>query len=330
MIELELQALAFTRERLFTDVGRIVSACGFTLVRQRLADDRHGILLTMVVRGPERKQRELEAALGAEERIVSFQLAPYEPGTSKPHFAASRVVAADYVPPPAPPAEPPSVQAGSAPDTPARGATQPVPSALPAMERIAPAPLAQAARPPVLAAQAEPEFVFVRSAPTATPAPAPEVPFVELIRLDADLAAVDSVLPQLMGDYPQIFPWLKKLEQAVEEGARESSLELAGRRIGHWVFERQHAAAARSGVDEAMQRIGVPALRTLMDVDYHGQQLHIRNSPLCTEDGRSSCKFFSGFLEGLLGPAVASRGLSIFAVCCRSCGADECVLAVMD
>ncbi|GLQ90014.1 hypothetical protein [Dyella flagellata] len=158
----------------------------------------------------------------------------------------------------------------------------------------------------------------------------PVEPFKELVLLDADQAAVEIWLPKLTGDYPRIFPWVKQLEQAVEEGARESSLALAGQRVGAWLLGRHHTPAAELGLDEAMQRIGVPALRELAEVDYSGGQLHIRNSPLCTEEGRSSCQFFCGYLEGLIGPVVASLGLSIFPVCCCSCGANECVLTLMD
>lgn len=332
MIELEIQALALSREGLLIDVGRCAVACGFALVRQRLADDRNGVLLTMVVRGLARKQRTLEAALDKLERIISFEISPLVEGQPKPHFAASRSVAANYVPPPppAPPAETPAPTAAK-PSLEAPAVVSQVsrtPSIADVVQAfVKPPPLL----PPEPALEPEPEFVFMRtSAPAPSPVAAPIEPFKELIQLDADQAAVEKLLPTLMGDYPQIFPWLKKLEQAVEEGARESSLSLAGQRIGSWLFERNHAPSSKMALDDAMARIGIPALRTLADVDYSGNQLHIRNSPLCMEEGRSSCKFFSGYLEGLIGPVVASQGLSIFSVCCRSCGADECVLAMMD
>ncbi|GGA20239.1 hypothetical protein [Dyella nitratireducens] len=329
MIELEIQALALSREGLLIDVGRCAAACGFALVRQRLADDRNGTLLTMVVRGLARNQRTLETALDKLERIISFEISPVVEGQPKPHFAASRSVSAGYVPPPppAPPAETPKpAEANRSPkasDVIAQVVSRTPAAPEPVQPFVKPQPLLQSEPEP------EPEFVFVRT-PAPAPPPAPAEPFKELIQLDADQAAVEKLLPKLMSDYPQILPLLKKLEQAVEEGARESSLSLAGQRIGTWLFERNHAVTAKMGVDEAMERIGVPALRALAEVDYSGNQLHIRNSPLCTEDGRSSCKFFSGYLEGLIGPVVASQGLSIFAVCCRSCGADECVLALMD
>jgi hypothetical protein len=105
MIELEIQALSERRQGLLVEIGHFVIANGFTLQRQRLIQDPHGILLTMVIRGPARKQRALQAALDAHERIISFQLAPFVEGEQKPHFAASRKLS-NYVPAPMPEAEP--------------------------------------------------------------------------------------------------------------------------------------------------------------------------------------------------------------------------------
>jgi predicted hydrocarbon binding protein len=133
----------------------------------------------------------------------------------------------------------------------------------------------------------------------------------------------------LQYDYPKIFPLLQKLEQSVVDAARESSLLLAGQQTGAWVFGRDYAVKTKLGLDEAIKHIGVHALGAVVEVEYKGEGLHIRNSPLCAP-GHSGCKFFSGYLEGLLGPAVSSESLSIFEVCCRSYGADECVLAISD
>ncbi|GLQ92058.1 hypothetical protein [Dyella acidisoli] len=342
MIELELQALSLSREGLLMDVGRVVAASGFALVRQRLVDDRNGVLLTMVVRGPERKQRALEATLDKHERIISFEVSPFVDGPPKPHFAAARSVAKDYVPPP-PPAPAPAPIVESKVPKPAETKTPNFQAGValvphvrpvsPAFELVAPevseATPAPAPKPEPLP-EPEPEFDFMRA---SVPAPAPvvaEEPFVEMVQLEADQAAVEKLLPKLMDDYPQIFPLVKKLEQSVQPGARESSLLLVGQRVGAWVFQRQHALNTKMDLEAAMTRVGVPALSALLEVEYSGNQLHIRNSPLCAEDGHSGCKFLSGYLEGLLGPVIASQGLSIFEVCCRSFGADECVLAVMD
>jgi hypothetical protein len=325
MIELEIQALSLAREGLLIDVGRAIAACGFALVRQRLADDRHGVLLTLVVRGPARKQRDLQAALATRERIVSFEIHPVAEGLPRPHFAASRTVASNYLPPPAAEAPKPVMP-------------QPVPKAPPPLAQVAPATQPAFVKPqPLLQSELEHAAQsagrpLLSAAPlaAAAPAPVPAAPFQEVVPLDADQVAVEKLLPKLTGDYPRIFPWLQLLEQSVQAGACESTLSLAGERVGAWLSARQHAPATRLSLDEAMQQIALPALLTLVEANYSGNQLHIRNSPLCTREGNSRCSFFSGYLQGLIGPAIASQALSIFAVCCRSYGADECVLALME
>jgi len=334
MIELEIQTLSETREGLLIDVGGVVVATGFTLLRQRLAQDPHGALLTMVVRGPSRKQRALEDALDAHDRIISFEVSPFVQGENRPHFAASRTFAR-------PPVAPPPASAGEA--APARAAgpaahadepgTLPEPAAIPMVApapppAITPEPEARPAEP-----EPEPEFeldFILPSPPAPPPAPAPVVaePVVELERLGPDVPAVDSALPKLTNAYPQIFARLEMLERDVGEAARESSLHLAGQRIGRWVFERDYANDAGSDLQDAMENIAVPALGALTDVDYQEGQLHIRHSPLCATEGHSGCEFFSGYLEGLLASAIAPETLSVFGFCCRSFGADECVLAI--
>jgi len=352
MIELEIQTLSERREGLLIDLGHAVVKSGFTLQRQRFTQDANGVLLTMIVRGPAGKQRALEAALDANERIISFNTSTFEEGTPKPHFAASRMVigpAAVH----APTVTAPLVANAS---TPEQGTLKPsfaaspvvarqtvVPTPTPAIEAVsAVAPMAVADVPesvaaPVVSAELtpqpepEPDFIFILPrAPSSAPAPVAIAPFVELIQLGPDVETVMQALPKLEDEYPQIFPRLQTLERSVAEAARESSLELAGQRTGAWVFGRDFAPGAKLDVHEAIKRIGIPALSALVEVEQKGEQLHIRNSPLCIEGGQSSCKFFSGYLEGLLGPAILSDSLSVFAVCCRSCGADECVLAISD
>jgi hypothetical protein len=179
----------------------------------------------------------------------------------------------------------------------------------------------------------EPEFEFIQPnppRPAPPPAPVSAAPFVDLVPQGPDEPAVDKLLRGLEYDYPRIVPQLLAMDHAVAEAARESSLALAGRRIGSWVFEREYVLDGGLDLREAIERIGVPALRALAEVDQQGAQLHIHDSALCAEHGHSGCSFFGGFLEGVLGRAVAPGSLSIFPVCCRSYGADECVLAISD
>ncbi|WP_426688643.1 hypothetical protein [Rhodanobacter ginsengiterrae] len=333
MIELEIQGLSQSREGLLIEVGRFILASGFTLQRQRLVQDTHGILLTMVVRGPPRKQRALEAALETYDRFISFNVSPFVEGESKPHFGAS-AKRSTYLPPPAP--EPLPIELAAQPAVVAVVAAAPQPTDGPfTVAPILTRPVGAEASPPTAAAAAPPEtdFDFILPTPRA-PAPAPAAavdvqPFVETVMLGPDEAAVDQALQALEHDYPRLMPKLLALQGALAEGARESSLALAGQRVGSWVFSREYALDSGLELADALERIGTPALRALIEVDLQEAQLHLLASPLCTE-GHSGCSFFSGFLEGLLGPAIAPGSLSIFPVCCRSYGADACVLAISD
>ena len=339
MIELEIQALSERREGLLVEIGRFVIANGFTLQRQRLVQGAHGALLTMIVRGSSRKQHALEVALSTYERLISFEITSFVEGEERPHFAAARAMA-NYVPTPIPQPEPVTAPAAVA-------TSKPV-AATVAFDEIEPARLIAAPTPPSAVMptpevlpeskpapepEPDPDFEFILPEPTrAAPAAASVVvaPFVELVPLEPDQAAVDKVLSKLATEYPQIMPALLKLDQSVDEAARESSLRLAGQRIGNWVFERDHAQLGKLELSDAIAQIGAPALGALVEIEQDGSQLHIHNSPLCTEDGHSGCALFSGFLEGVLGPALASSEVSIFAVCCHSYGADDCVLALSD
>ncbi|MBT2145475.1 MULTISPECIES: hypothetical protein [unclassified Rhodanobacter] len=311
MIELEIQGLSESRKGLLMEVGRLALASGFALQRQRLVQGEHGILLSVIVRGPPRARRTLEAALDGCDRFISVKVFPYTEDEPRPHFAISHKRARPTVvapPAPAGPAFTPAVPVA----TPSPGVASP------------PAPR-QAASP-------EPEFEFIQPTPRP-PAPVKSVEtalFVEPVALAPDEAAVDKALRDLERDYPRVLPQLLALRHAVAADAREPSLALAGRRVGTWVFGREYALDGGLDLREAVERLGIPALRALVEVDQQGMQLHIHDSPLCAEEGQSGCGFFSGFLEGLLGPAIAPGGLSIFPVCCRSYGADECVLAISD
>lgn len=341
MIELEIQTLSESREGLLIDVGGVVVACGFTLLRQRLAQDPHGTLLTMVVRGPSRKQRALEDALDALERIISFEVSPFEPGQPRPHFAASRTFAR-------PPLPPRPAETGPAPvaETPSAPVTRPVCApttakpvdlfALPsvALSRNAgatPPEMHQTLSAPQAEPEREPDFILpdppVPAPVFAEPEPITE-PFVERVPSGPDEAAVEAALPKLLDDHPHVFPVLEALEKAVDASAREESLWLAGQRLGLQMYARRYAALGKLDLSEAIERIGVAALGVLVPVRQHGDQVHIAQSPLCPDEGHSGCQFFNGYLAGLLTPALTAGTVSVFTLCCRSCGADECVLAI--
>lgn len=330
MIELEIQGLSADREGLLLEVGRFVVANRFTLQRQRLVQDPHGTLMTLVVRGPARKRRALEADLDAYERLISFQVYPFVEGEPRAHFAASRKLDPALVAPPPAPAREVTATPAAQPEAPHAGGRQSwLPGDLPTAVAGA-AVEATAADESVMPGMVEPEPEFLLpSAPPSVPVvPVAVEQFVDVVPLGPDEAAVDAALRGLEQDYPGIIPKLLALRNAVAEAACESSLALAGRRSGTWLFNRDFSADVGLDALAAMERVGVPALAALVEVEQQGTQLHIDHSPLCEADGHSGCSFFSGFLEALLGPVVAPGDLTITSLCCRSFGADECVLAI--
>jgi hypothetical protein len=170
--------------------------------------------------------------------------------------------------------------------------------------------------------------VFAKPAPIAAPAPSLEPPVALPTAVMPDIERVEHILPKLAQDYPNIYPWLVSLENSVGDAVRESSLMLAGRRTGAWVYKRDYALGSRLGLTDAIKRIGVPALRQLVDIEQRGVHVHILNSPLCTPGLQSGCKFYGGYLEGLLGASVAPKKVFVRHLSCRGTGALHCSLEI--
>lgn len=260
MIELEIQTLSDRREGLLVELGRVVVASGFTLLRQRVYQDNQGAWLVMVVRGEAERQLGLEELLATHNRVLSFEATLLAPGAAAQTSIASAL--------------PPRASNGVA-----NGVTSP---------------------PPSLAA------------------------------IGPDVRKVESMLPQLARDYPKIFPWLLTLEHEVAAEAREASLLLAGRRTGIWVYKRDYEMGGKLGLIDSIKRIASPALRALVTIDVRERHFHIQNCPLCPLGGYSGCKFFSGFLEGMLGASAAPQTVFVRNVHCRShsSGMGDCILEV--
>lgn len=257
MIELEIQILSDRREGLLVELGRVVVASGFTLLRQRVYQDHQGAWLVMVVRGEAERQLALEETLATHNRVLSFEATLLAPGAA--------------------------AQAG-----------------------VAPSPVPRAAHG---AGNGSPPSLAV---------------------IGPDVRKVESVLPQLARDYPKIFPWLLALEHEVAAEAREASLLLAGRRTGIWVYKRDYEMGGKLGLLDSIKRIASPALRALVSIDVRERHFHIQNCPLCPPGGHSGCRFFSGFLEGMLGASAAPQTVFVRNLHCRSHshGAGDCILEV--
>lgn len=251
MIELEIQVLSDRREGLVMELGQVVTANHYALLRQRLTQDGRGAWLSMTVRGPSEQRFALEEMLGTHSRVLSFEAALCEQA------------------------------------------------------------MAIALAPPQAARAASSCAVAVE--PSAA---APDVPQIE------------RLLPRLTQDFPHVYPALAALENGVTEAAREPSLFLAGRRMGAWVHKRDYAHGIGLNLGDAIRRIAVPAMRQLAEIEQRGVHVHVLDCPMCAPGGRSGCKFYGGYLEGLLGAAVAGKKVRVRHLSCRSDGAAHCSLEI--
>ena len=251
MIELEIQVLSDRREGLVMELGQVITANHYALLRQSLTHDGRGAWLSMVVRGPSEQRFALEEMLGTHSRVLSFEAALCEEATA-----------------------------------------------------IAVAP---------------PKVALRVAAPSVVEAEPPVAP---------DIAQIEQLLPRLAQDFPHIYPGLAALENGVAESAREPSLFLAGRRMGVWVHKRDYAESIGLNLGDAIRRVAVPALRQLAEIEQRGVHVHVLNCPMCARGGRSGCRFYGGYLEGLLGAAVAGKKVRVRHLSCRADGAAHCSLEI--
>ncbi|GAA0711875.1 hypothetical protein [Dokdonella soli] len=73
MADVEFRIVSDRREGLLLELGRLVMASGFTLQRQRMTRSEEGVVLTMLVRGPETNLLMLEDRLGSHPLVQSFE-----------------------------------------------------------------------------------------------------------------------------------------------------------------------------------------------------------------------------------------------------------------
>ncbi|GGA49445.1 hypothetical protein [Dyella nitratireducens] len=253
MIELEIQVLSDRREGLVMELGQVITANHYALLRQRLTQDGRGAWLSMVVRGPSEQRFALEEMLGSHNRVLSFEASLCEEATAI-SVAAPKTAWPSFLP----------------------------------------------------------EFRVESERTVAAP----------------DIEQVEQLLPKLKQDFPNIYPWLAALEHHVTGPAREPSLFLAGRRAGVWVYKRDYALDSPLSLGDAIKRVAVPALRQIAEIEQRGVHVHVLNGPLCAADGRSGCRFYGGYLEGLLGAAVAGKKVRVRHLSCRSAGAAHCSLEI--
>ena len=162
--------------------------------------------------------------------------------------------------------------------------------------------------------------------PVATPAPAPAAQAAPAPAGAApiDLQRVETLLPQLARNYPNILLQLVALERELPPAQRESTLRYIGQRVGAWVYKRDFALGGQLPLGDSVRRIALPAMRQLVQAELQDDVLRVRNSPFCHRGEHGECcHFLRGMLGGLL---EGQHGGSVRVVesQCRNTGAETC------
>lgn len=149
---------------------------------------------------------------------------------------------------------------------------------------------------------------------------------VQAPRPSYDRSRLETLLPKLAADYPQILPRLVLLEQEIPPDEQDSVLRYVGTRVGAWVYKRDFSLGARLGLHDAVRHIALPAVRQLLPAEIDDEGLHIKASPFCGNGlhGRT-CHFFRGFFEGLINTSRAEAPVNVEESHCRNSGASNCV-----
>lgn len=110
MAEVELKIVSDHRDGLLIALGEVLVANRFLLLRHRRINTDAGVLMSLVVQGPEANLLTLEEQLGTHWMVKSLEAGPYDPNAAAPLTPPAPVAG---VPLPSTPAPPAQTQAGS-------------------------------------------------------------------------------------------------------------------------------------------------------------------------------------------------------------------------
>jgi len=84
MADIEFRVVSDRRDGLLLELGQLIIASGFNLLRQRMSSTDEGVVLTMIVRGPEHNLLSLEDRLGSHHLVQSFEANARDPAQAPP------------------------------------------------------------------------------------------------------------------------------------------------------------------------------------------------------------------------------------------------------
>lgn len=162
------------------------------------------------------------------------------------------------------------------------------------------------------------------------PAPPPSAPPVAAApsgpasAAPIDMQRVETLLPQLARNYPNILLQLVALERELPPAQREATLRYIGQRVGAWVYKRDFALGGQLPLADSVRRIALPAMRQLVQAELHDDVLRVRNSPFCHRGEHGECcHFLRGMLGGLL-EGQHGGNVRVIESQCRNTGAETC------
>lgn len=165
-------------------------------------------------------------------------------------------------------------------------------------------------------------------APAAAPPPAAAsaaAPVAQASTAPIDTQRVETLLPQLARNYPNILLQLVALERELPPTQREATLRYIGQRVGAWVYKRDFALGGQLPLPDSVRRIALPAMRQLVQAELHEDVLKVRNSPFCHRgETGECCHFLRGMLAGLLEGQHGADGVRVIESQCRNTGAESC------
>ncbi|WP_394539030.1 4-vinyl reductase [Lysobacter enzymogenes] len=158
----------------------------------------------------------------------------------------------------------------------------------------------------------------VASAPPLAPTPA------AASAAPIDVQRVETLLPQLARNYPNILLQLVALERELPPAQREATLRYIGQRVGAWVYKRDFALGGQLPLADSVRRIALPAMRQLVQAELQDDVLRVRNSPFCHRGEHGECcHFLRGMLGGLLEGQHGGQ-MRVVESQCRNTGAETC------
>lgn len=105
MAEIELKIVSDHRDGLLIALGEVLVANRFLLLRHRRMNTDAGVLMSLVVQGPEANLLTLEEQLGTHWMVKSLEAGPYDPNAAAPLTPPAPVAGVSLPSTPAPPAQ---------------------------------------------------------------------------------------------------------------------------------------------------------------------------------------------------------------------------------